>query len=288
MESVFTVGCDPEFFLYDEELGNYVSSIPFIKGTKHEPEKLGSGGYIMRDNVAVEFGMPPASTLEEWLDFVNMSMRDVENYIPDFLSLRIVPSAEFPRQQLHHPEAAEIGCEPDFNAWTNTQNIPPVGFANSTFRSCGGHVHVGYVEGSGNDFLLVPEGKLDTIKAMDCLLGIVSVVLDNSPEAIARRDIYGKAGCYRPTDYGVEYRTLSNFWCKSDALKKLMYRLTSDSLWNVRDGQLEHLIKGVGGGDVIQQTINEGDQVYVSEIMPSLEYYMSPETIKNIVEVLHD
>lgn len=288
MERSFTVGCDPEFFLYDEELGRYVSAIPFVKGTKRQPEPLNSGGYVMRDNVAIEFGMPPAASVGEWLDNINHAIRDIENYIPDWLTLTPIASADFPRQQLNHPEALEIGCEQDYNAWTGGVNIPPAAeFAANTFRSCGAHIHTGFVEGSGYDFLLEDGGKRDTIKAFDCVHGMWSVLLDNTPESIARRDIYGKAGCYRPTDYGIEYRTLSNFWTTSDSLKELMFRFTGDALEIVRKGQLEELIALLGGGDEIQRVINEGDTEWVDGHSRLLQQYLSKDTITTLQEVFH-
>ena len=51
--------------------------------------------------------------------------------------------------------------------------------------------------------------QFDIIKTADLYLGVPSVILDNDTE---RRKLYGKAGCLRPKPYGVEYRTLSNFW----------------------------------------------------------------------------
>jgi len=66
-------------------------------------------------------------------------------------------------------------------------------------RSAGGHIHV--------------ETSLDkaaVIRAMDLFLGVPSLILDS--KGGMRRQLYGKAGAYRPKSYGVEYRTLSNFW----------------------------------------------------------------------------
>lgn len=45
---------------------------------------------------------------------------------------------------------------------------------------------------------------------MDLYLGVPSVILDSASKD--RRLLYGKAGCFRNKPYGVEYRSLSNFW----------------------------------------------------------------------------
>jgi hypothetical protein len=38
-----------------------------------------------------------------------------------------------------------------------------------------------------------------------------------------RRELYGKAGAFRPKPYGVEYRVLSNRWLNSEALIRWVY-----------------------------------------------------------------
>lgn len=253
----FSIGCDPEFFLQKD--GRFVSAIPFVEGTKDEPFPLPNGGFVMRDNVAVEFGIPPAVTATMWVNTINKTLEDLITFLPEGLNIVAVPSTNFPRNELRHPEAKEFGCDPDFNAWSGQQNIPPEGCETSTFRSCGGHIHVGFIKRSGNDFLVDDYGKLRTIRMMDCFHGMFSTIMDNSEAAIARRKLYGKAGCYRPTDYGVEYRTLSNYWCRNDSLKRLMYYLTGDVLDAVRNNDDDYIVELLAGPEEIQRTINEGD-----------------------------
>ncbi len=43
----------------------------------------------------------------------------------------------------------------------------------------------------------------------DLFLGLPSAGADKQGK---RRELYGKAGRYRPTSYGIEYRVLSNYW----------------------------------------------------------------------------
>ena len=51
--------------------------------------------------------------------------------------------------------------------------------------------------------------KRSIIQRCDLFLGVPSVLMD---EGELRKQLYGKAGAFRPKPYGVEYRTLSNFW----------------------------------------------------------------------------
>ncbi len=263
-----TVGTDPEFFLRRTEDNKLVSAIPFIKGTKEQPALLEGGGNMQRDNVAVEFATPPVCGRTNFISVIRRTMMEVMNKLPSGHEIVAESSAYFDEKELEHEEAQRFGCDPDFCAWCVKQNDPPVG-PKPTFRSCGGHIHVGYIKDSGNDFLLDFEGKLLTVRSMDLFHGIISVILDNAAESIERRNLYGKAGSHRPTDYGIEYRALSNYWMKSPFLAALMYSLTEDVLHLIRQGKAEPLIKNVTG-DVIQDVINSGKESDAADIMQNI------------------
>ena len=70
------------------------------------------------------------------------------------------------------------------------------------------HIHIGYDNPD-------KETNFNIIKQMDLYLGVPSIILDTHAE---RRQLYGKAGCFRHKKYGVEFRTLSNFWLFSPEL----------------------------------------------------------------------
>lgn len=232
----FTIGTDPEFMLMKG--GKYVSAIPHMVGTKKKPQTLPSGGTLQRDNVAVEFATPPANSEDDFVEKVQTSIRETRALIPDGSLLRAVPSAHFDKRELKHPEALEIGCEPDFNAWTGLQNEPPISdFRAGTLRSCGAHIH------AGHRILEDVFAKQEMVQIMDYCVGIPSVILDYDMSALERRKLYGKSGAYRPTNYGVEYRTLSNFWLKSPSLVRLIYNLTHDSLKNLSENKYLNLIE---------------------------------------------
>lgn len=268
----FTIGTDPEFFLVDEN-GKVVSAIPHIPGTKYEPAALPSGGTIQRDNVALEFATPPAKDGADFVEKVRNAFKDIMIQLPAKHRIIVVPSAVFDDDQLDHPEAQEFGCDPDYNAWTVVMNEKPM-HDNHNFRSCGGHIHVGHVPGDGNEFLLDPYGKIEMARGMDCFHGIISVKLDNSPESVERRKLYGGSGCHRPTEYGMEYRVLSNFWMKSPNLVMLMDSLTGDVLKVIKAGKLEEIINTIGENEV-QNIINRGlvdeaDRILDRVLMPHL------------------
>ncbi len=289
MTKRFTIGTDPEFFLRRKEDGKLMSAIPHIKGTKDEPQPLPQGGNVQYDNFAVEFATDPAVNGDDLVVKIGNAFKDILITIPEDHELVVKPSAEFDDDQLEDERAHEFGCDPDYDAWGPSMNNAP-SHENKNFRSCGGHIHVGKADGDGNDFLLDPWGKINTIKMMDVFHGFVSAVLDDSAEAISRRELYGKAGCHRPVvkdtggHYdGVEYRVLSNFWLKSPELVMLMDSLTQDVLSVIRENKHDAVITAIGGAEKIQQIINEG---MVEEAREMLEKHVKPLMSKDSMHYL--
>ena len=282
MKEKFTMGTDPEFMLREKETGKLISSIPYIKGTKYAPEILPCGAGLQRDNVVVEFATLPAGSEAAMVNNVRSAFMDIMTRLPKGHELVADPSACYDTDQLEHPEAQEFGCDPDHDAYEMTINTPPF-CGDVTFRSCGGHIHLGYVKGTGYKFLLDPMGKIATVLVMDAVHGIISVIIDCSKAAIKRRDLYGKAGCHRPTEYGVEYRVLSNFWLKSPMLVMLMHRLSSDVLEIIRGGKHEELLDDIGK-DNIKEIINDGN---VKEATTILEQKIKPLLSSESKEILN-
>ena len=233
----FLIGADPELFLVHNQ--KFISSIGLIGGSKEMPLPIGEGCSIQEDNVAVEFNIPPCQNAEAFQKSIEYTLKHLEDKIKDFeLKFSPVASAVFDSDQLDNPMAQQFGCEPDFNAWSGRRNPRPKA-DNKSLRSAGGHVHVG-----------APElNKRDLIKAMDLFLGVPSIKLDPDTK---RRELYGKAGCYRPKSYGVEYRTLSNFWIWDKKLIDWVYHQTSKAVQFVKDG---HKLSDEDG-DLIQSCIN--------------------------------
>lgn len=73
------------------------------------------------------------------------------------------------------------------------------------------------------------------IPILDVVLGNTCVLLNRSNGAIERRMIYGKAGDFRYTPYGLEYRTLSNFWLRSYPIMSFVFGMARTALQIVAD-----------------------------------------------------
>ena len=266
----FTIGTDPEFMLRKD--GEYASSIGLLRYTKRVPKRFPDGTTLQKDNVAIEFASSVADSEETFVKAVRTAFFHTLSEIPSEYGLVATPSAHFKVELLESKEAQEIGCEPDFNAWTSQKNVAPVEeFRAGTLRSCGAHIHVGHPS------LRKIFDKEDMIKVMDYVVGNTTVPLDCDAPALERRKLYGKAGCFRPTNYGVEYRTLSNFWLKTPNLVRLIYNLTADSLKVMTDDGIGALIQHCEP-EHIHSAINTGDNRQAMKNLQKLNGFLSKKS----------
>jgi len=115
-----TFGSDPEYFIVNRNTRKIVSSIPIIDGTKEEPEPLGDGFFILKDNILAEGNIPPSKTKEGFM----YNMQELKNRITEYIQLQY-PVLELLHSDcrdvdmtfLSHSEAMQFGCSPYFNAW---------------------------------------------------------------------------------------------------------------------------------------------------------------------------
>ena len=247
--SPVTIGADPEMFLQDTT-GKFISSIGLFGGTKEKPRPLKNVGFfVQEDNVAVEFNIPPDSRRKVFINNIQYAIKEIEKEIKSrHLKLAIVPSAHFELDQLNNPKAREFGCNEDLNVWTMSANPRPKA-KDKTLRSAGGHVHIA----SKND-------SIGLGRAMDLFAGVPSVLFDQDKE---RRELYGKAGAIRIKPYGIEYRTLSNFWIKSQELIDKVFTQVIQAIHFVADKK-----QSIPREDAIKiiKCINNSDPSFVPEL----------------------
>lgn len=221
----FTIGTDIEFFIKDPE-GNLVPSQGLLGteecGTKRNPIRT-VYGTLQRDNVAVEFATPICNSCKEFLSAIRFGIINALNYLPHGYTLEAIPSANFQPYQLETAEAGQFGCDPDYSAWAGGRKNHKPRSNDKTLRSAGMHIHV------GSELLNEKKDKIRFVKWMDYAF-LPSIFLDRSPASIKRKELYGKAGAYRPTSYGAEYRSLSNFWVSSPVYAEFAYMLTEAAL----------------------------------------------------------
>ena len=250
------IGSDPETFL-QSKTGEFISSVGLIGGSKDEPMPIGDGCSVQEDNVTVEFNTPPTNDVKEFVRVINYNLNWITKRAAE-LGLAVIntPSARFSDEQLDTKGAQTFGCEPDFNAWRAGDANPRPRTQDASLRSAGGHIHIE-----------APElDKLELVKAMDLFVGAQMVEFDKDTE---RRKLYGKAGAFRPKEYGVEYRTASNAWLQSDELKEWAFNQTQKAVQFVRDNKkIPNEL-----GKMLQDCINNSDEkllARINEVLPKL------------------
>lgn len=219
----FLIGCDPEVFVLGPD-GQPVSAYGLIPGSKTDPMKV-RNGMVQVDGMALEFGIDPAATKEEFVFRVKDVMQQLQDMLPKGHTLKRDSSVAFFAEEImkvQPEEALELGCDPDYNAYTLDKNPRPQ-LPAANLRSAGGHIHVGW----GNKFDTVNTEHIKACAALACemdyYVGAASLAWDKDA---LRRSIYGAAGAFRPKPYGMEYRSTSNQWIMNEDLMGFVYDAT--------------------------------------------------------------
>lgn len=215
----FKLGADPEFFVKDGD--KFVSAFDLVKGTKHNPLRV-TNGAVQVDGMALEYNIDAASDVETFIRNNRMVIAQLREMVDPKLGFAFTPVAQFGYDyiQAQPEDAKKLGCTPDFNAYTGEENPPPD--AETPFRTASGHIHIGWTKDMDIDDPEHLEACRMMVRQLDALLGCASVVWDPDP---TRRQLYGKAGAFRPKSYGVEYRVMSNAWLNSDWQMELVFNM---------------------------------------------------------------
>lgn len=212
------VGADPEVFLLSKDK-TFISAYGKIPGTKMNPHKVEKGA-VQVDGMALEFNIDPAKNEFDFIHNIQTVMKTLSSMIPEDTTIQIDPVAYFsqPHMDDQPSEALELGCDPDYNAYTGKLNkaIKNPG----AMRAAGGHIHLGWSTDEDPGDKAHFNQCSNMAKQLDYYLGIPSLLLDSDT---SRRKQYGKAGSFRPKPYGMEYRVLSNFWLKDERLIKWVF-----------------------------------------------------------------
>ena len=131
---------------------------------------------------------------------------------------------------------------PDYSIYHEGPNVVSSA-KRTTLRSCGCHIHVGY-ENPNIDT------SLEMLRYIDVYVGIPSILYDTDTE---RRKLYGKAGCFRLTSYGYEYRTLSSYWITEPK--------NMEFIWNQLEKALSAFVlgKNLPEKEIVQRVIDNND-----------------------------
>lgn len=226
----FLIGADPELFV--RKNGELVSAYGLIPGTKDKPFKV-NGGAVQVDGMALEFNIDPASTFKEFNDNIESVLSELKKLVGNDYEFDFSPVAEFGQAYIDaQPNAAkELGCDPDFSAYTGLANPKPSG--DLGIRTASGHIHIGWTKDQDVANLDHIEACQMVSKQLDTTVGGMARVWDRDN---VRRKMYGNWGAYRPKPYGVEYRTMSNVWVGDIRARELVFEVAMKSVSKLLEG----------------------------------------------------
>lgn len=243
----YKIGGDHEIFLRNKKTKEIVTAEGIAKGTKDFPfnfDKNDPFACTSLDCVLLEYNIAPATTKAEFFHGIEKALKYINESIPKNLEIAILPAARLNEKYLQSETAQRFGCSADFNCWTNDMNPTPIPDGN--LRSAGAHVTIGYDD--PNEFV-----NLMLMKSMDLYTGVPSVIQEPDNE---RKKLYGKAGAFRHTAWGVEYRSLSNYVLQDKRYIDWVYDQTQEAIDFVNNGKTYMLDDEA---DIIISAINDKD-----------------------------
>lgn len=280
------IGADPEVFIYDAKAAQYVSAHTFIPGTKKEPLPTHFGG-LQVDGVSAEFNIKPCDDVLTWIRRNNAALGALTNLAtkanPNYV-VSIAPVATFDKKYFNTlpPSVLELGCDPDFSAYTGMPNPSPQ--TNEPFRTGSGHIHFGwYASHSLEKNPLNNEAHLkdcvSVVKLADFSIFLLSGLWDQDRK---RRTLYGNKGAFRPKPYGVEYRSPSNAWLKDNLMQAWVFNtamhilhLHEDNVELWKDEELRRFMDLVESGKATKEILANAHSLLVDK-------YKFPFLPKNI------
>lgn len=263
----FTFGSDAEIHIYDTVQKKIVSAIDVLKRDKHDPIDLGDGFKCYYDNVLVENSFLPAQDKKEFIGRFKTVFTKMQKILGN--RYRFVPKAAhiYDDVELSNPVAQEIGCSPNFDVYREEINMPEP--FKDGMRTGSFHLHIGnadYEKANNNGFLLTIDSKNNAIKLLDIFVGCASVLFDKDESSKIRRQIYGKAGEFRTTEYGIEFRPLGNYSLLSPKLVDLVYDLMNHALTYIVNNKASKLLEKIDA-EQVQKAINECDTNLATDIL---------------------
>lgn len=216
------LGCDPEIFLMDKKAKRYCSAHDLVPGSKASPHPL-TNGAVQPDGVALEYNTKPAYSGAEFAQYNSDVMKQLREMVPKRYGFSFTPAVIFDKYFFDSlpDDPKELGCNPDYNAYTRSKNPRPVPRKEyATMRTGSGHLHISWTEGKSAED---PSHRWDCEHVVKCLEAVIGRYLTTWDDDRLRKNLYGAPGCLRYRTYGVEWRTPSNAWLNYPELWSWLY-----------------------------------------------------------------
>lgn len=227
------MGSDPEIFLENNK-NQIIPAFEVLPDKKNgiltdRSSRFGTGS-VFYDGYQAEFTTGCDRCLAYHVDSVQFGLEKMLKVVKSKnknakFSLKNVIEVDYESLQNADDNHVEFGCDPSLNAY-GLRGIN-LNSRDTIHRTAGGHIHFGFDKISSYNEIYKPNDKeiIKIVKALDSILGVCCVSLFGKYDNPIRRTMYGLAGEYRKTDYGFEYRVLSNAWVIHPVIMYMVFYL---------------------------------------------------------------
>lgn len=229
------IGADPEILLRKKNGEGFIADRIF-DGDKNNHIKIGNGCDIHNDGVAVEYNIPPTDSLINWKEshthVLNFITRKVNGYNVGKKEAIIVTSSSsllFNIEELAEKrQYSDSGCIEVHNVNKMCEQEPLRYEKNNGWRYAGGHVHISWDNPTITD-------RITLTRLLD--INFSKWVWDIPPHpkldwgSGRGKTVLGELGNMRYKDYGIEYRTPSNFWIFDIEQISNMFRMIKQTIF---------------------------------------------------------
>lgn len=272
-----TYGCDPEGFFRGKD-GELIGSEKVLGNT---PSTVMPGyiGTIVRDGVQFEIHPNSVTNRQFLIRYIGYCVTHLYTIATNkgaVVSWDMLVDVTRELLDSLSEDSRVLGCSPSLNIYGDK----PLKCNPQTYlkRSAGGHAHFGvswpavyepYKQGLAND------ERYRLPHLFDIFVGNSCVLLDRDEGEIERRENYGRAGEYRLPNYGIEYRTPSNFWLRSAPLADFIFGMGSMAI-----AVLGHTIAGVH--DFEQELVDTVNIEQVALAIDTNNFELAKQNLENI------
>jgi len=250
-DKIKSIGTDPEVFLFNgnNQLIPAFEILPF----KDDAPILKNNHKIFWDGFQAEWNYNGGrNSIDELIEDVRLALASLNEIVKKhdpkgYISLQDVVRVDDNKLQTLEEVFIMLGCMPSYNAYRRN-GLQVDDCRKLKHRFAGGHL-IFNLGGRRPDYL-------GTVRMIDKVLGIWSVGAARNFDNPIRRQYYGLAGEFRMPrfgrNFGIEYRTLSNFWLASPELMRMTWYVGRQAmalahskqakLWAANDNEVEQII----------------------------------------------
>ncbi len=269
MSNIF-FGADPEFFFKNKDgvvgaekiipEGGIEYPLASDKVPQQEGAMFGEDHKIIIDGVQAEMNIRATHCRQYLANEIALCMHQLKKILPKGHTIDLSPLVEVSEQEFDSISNTHkgFGCNPSYNQYTGGQSQITVDPFIVRERPAGGHIHLGGYRGDMEQIEVLQDVDI-MVPVLDIVLGNTAVLVDTNPLNARRRENYGRAGEYRLKPYGIEYRTVSNFWLRSYPLMGMVLGLAHQAYDIAQDPLLAGELMGLVDPEDIRNAINNND-----------------------------